>query len=52
MMGHGEPDAAAVASLENNLKECLDYYEKVLASQDFIAGKVSELGTRIIATIF
>jgi len=45
MMGHGEPDAATVASLENNLMECLDYYEKILASQDFVAGKVRELCT-------
>ncbi|KEQ70859.1 glutathione S-transferase, partial [Aureobasidium namibiae CBS 147.97] len=43
MMGHGDPDAATVASLENNLKECLDYYERILASQDFVAGRHATL---------
>ena len=52
MMGHGEPDAAMVASLENGLKGCLDYYEKVLASQDFVAGKVSELYTHLMTAVF
>jgi len=52
MMGHGEPDAATITSLEKDLRVCLDYYEKVLAGQDFVAGKVSELGTLIISTMF
>lgn len=40
MMGHGEPDAVAVKSLETSFAETLDYYEGVLQKQEYLNGNV------------
>ncbi|KAG9590909.1 hypothetical protein KCU77_g4836, partial [Aureobasidium melanogenum] len=40
IMGHGEPDAATVKSLEASFTETLDYYERVLQKQDYLTGNV------------
>lgn len=40
MMGHGEPDAATVKSLEASFAEALDYYEKTLQKQEYLTGNV------------
>lgn len=39
-MGHGEPDAALVKSLEASFAEALGYYERILQKQDYLTGNV------------
>lgn len=40
-MGRGEADPAAVLQLRASLAQILDYYEKVLATRQYLAGNVS-----------
>lgn len=41
MMGHGEPDPAAIQQNGALLCECLDLYEKTLSKSDYLTGDVS-----------
>ncbi|KAJ5547313.1 glutathione S-transferase [Penicillium frequentans] len=38
MMGHGEPDAHLVNVYEEQIHQCFDYYESLLAKQTYLAG--------------
>lgn len=40
-MGHGEPNAELVSTYENQIRQCFDYYEALLAKQTYLAGNVS-----------
>ncbi|KAG2170777.1 hypothetical protein JADG_010516 [Aureobasidium aubasidani] len=40
--GLGEADTAEMRKSENDLKEVLDYYDQVLASQRYLTGSVSQ----------
>ncbi|OOQ90657.1 putative glutathione S-transferase [Penicillium brasilianum] len=39
MMGHGEPDLELVSNYERQIRECFDYYERLLTKQRFLAGE-------------
>lgn len=49
IMGHGEPSAELVTSYERQLRECLDYYEVLLAKQTYLAGNVRPLQVSYIS---
>lgn len=40
--GLGEADTAEMRKSENDLKEVLDYYDRVLASQRYLTGSVNQ----------
>ncbi|KAI5195486.1 hypothetical protein E4T39_08202 [Aureobasidium subglaciale] len=42
MMGHGEPDAAAVNSLKFTFEQALDYYDKVLQKRTYLTGNQNQ----------
>ena len=43
MMGHGETDAGTVKYLEGTIKETLDYWEALLAKQQYLSGDVCDV---------